>query len=830
MDNGVYKVKMNKSYATIFLILAVTTALAPNIGAMPVSVKLKPNPCKVPWRDFVLCECLGTCAVSVSFEEIGQVTLENGQNIRVGSYTPPSQFNDTFLTAFIETGVNGVVAVVKPVVNTVYATATQIASYEFHNLWAQMQDILASWWVAFLAVVTIVAIGITLLLSRKFIYHRFVAWWVYRKVKRENNVRTTSTIRYDEHGPHLTYKNAKIYCEGVEMKPLVDAPVSIDLKESLVAASKIEKAERSPAFIGEVYVGDTVVGMFSRIMFNNKHAILTAYHVLESHVLSSINIGFKGGKLPLKPEWPMLAASHSTELDFAIIEVPPGYFSQLGMKVGKTRTNLTARTGVTLFGNKDGEIGMSIGLAAPISAWRLKYGASTLPSWSGTPLLDAKLRIIGVHTEAHPSRTYNIGTALPRHIFQTKESYAAEPAYEDVSDDDSDHEEDYDAFVYTEDKHYKYSTIEAGKYRMQSYEPKDNNQHTPKKSAWARVLDDMDERVVTIGYGSRKETITICPHCGLTQEHAKVCSRCSFRTLKATGDEVTAKVNELLNPVRQAFAAVIADDRLVNMALDAVVEKYRKKGMFVQLMNEIASTGKVNSDTLKQLPPKVSVEITPAAFEQVVAVPNIYPELNTPLNPRPCLTDPKTTTVLKPAKDGAKLILTEETYVFDQERSKEEGSVAFNQEVTKTTVNLRKRKNKKLIDPKPTQSSVVESSTPGVKPSTSGVKPTQLKETLNSYIQESGSTGVSMKPACTSAQTGPKPFIHGQKNSPQPGTPLSATQTIPKKELAEQNPQSCGNFSSNRTPNGLDCLNGLTGEQQQNLLLLLISHLAENKQ
>jgi hypothetical protein len=768
----------------------------------------------------VICECLGTCTVSVSFEEIGHVTLENGQNIRVGSDTPISQFNDTFLAAFIETGVNGAVAIFKPVVDTVVETAAQIGSYEFHNLWTQIQDILSKWWVAFIAAVTIVAIGILLVLSRKFIYHRVAAWWVYRKVKRENNVRATSTVRYDEHGPHLTYKNAKIYCEGVEMKPLVDAPVSIDLKESLVAASKIEKAEKTPAFIGEVYVGDTVVGMFSRIMFNNKHAILTAYHVIESHVLSSINIGFKGGKLPLKPEWTMLAASHSTELDFAIIEVPPGYFSQLGMKVGKTRTNLTARTGVTLFGNRDGETGMSIGLAAPISAWRLKYGASTLPSWSGTPLLDAKLRIIGVHTEAHPSRAYNIGTALPRHIFQTKESYAAEPAYEDVSDEDQDYEEDYDAFVYTEDKYYKYGTVESGKYYMQAYEPKDN--HIPKKSAWARVLDDMDERIVTIGYGSSKETITICPHCGLTQEYNKVCSKCNFKTLKATGEEVTAKVNELLTPVRHAFAAIIADDRLINMALDAVVEKYRKKGMFVQLMNELASTGKVNGDVLKQLPPKVSVDVTPAALAQIVAVPNIYPELKPP-QPLPlCLTEPQATAVVKPAKDGAKLVLTEQTLVFDAKRSEEEGAVAFNADTVKTTVNLRKRKGKKQADPKPVEP------TPVVDPSTA--QPAQLKETLNSPIQMSGSAGVSTKPACTSAQAGLKPPTCGQKNSPQPGTPLSVTQTIPRKEPAEQSLQQCGSFSSNKTPNGLDCLNGLTGEQQQNLLLLLISHLAANKQ
>jgi hypothetical protein len=505
-------------------------------------------------------------------------------------------------------------------------------------------------------------------------------------------------------------------------------------------------------------------------------------------------MGYKDGKLPFESHWRLLAWSTANELDFAIVEVPAGYFSQLGIKVGKVNSRFGQRTGVVLYGYKDGQRSMSLGTAAPMSVWRLKYGASTMPSWSGTPILDSRQRILGVHTEASTTGKYNVGTALPIHLF-TKESYTEAPAYEDVTDGrgsengDDGYDGDFDMTVYTENSKHKYKIIENDKYR--------------------HAREELDARATIIGWGAYmeemdnlemqfKESITLCPHCGLAQEHDRVCAGCGFRTDKMTEDQLVEKVRFLLNPVREIFSTVIADTKIIDLSIDAVVERYRKKGLLVKALNEMTVTGHLPTQNLKtsRLPSGVNVEpldVTPDIVVQLADV------AKTSKSESLGCTMPKVTKVIVPNKNEAIVTQVETLYVLDEPRSALEGGVALNQVKEASKVNLKVRRRRR--DPK--------------------------KESLNSKVPSQEVIGTKMPTLLSGLELN----TPGQeiKKSTKSSLPL-VTQPALTTKAAKPKVQKSGKGLSSSTLSGQVSLNGLSAAQLQSLVVSATNLLVGNKQ
>jgi hypothetical protein len=752
------------------------------------------DPCRVPWRDFIPCACFRTCLVGSFFDTTIEKVGAHGARVKPEfTETPKGHEKDSFVQAFIEESVDNTAKVIDPVVNATVDLAVHSASYVGGKMLRGIKNLVAGryviHWVTAISILLIV-IFFLVIFPYKYVINRVRAYLRYKAIKKEGDVRVLSNLKYDEHGPHLVHKNAKIYFSSVtEMKPLVDNPVSITLKESLLATSVIEASDKAPAFIGEFYVGNKIVGMFSRIMYQGKHAILTACHVLEMHNLSGLYMGYKEGKLPFENNWKLLAYSSPQHLDFAIVEVPAGYFSQLGMKLGQINTKFGQRIGVALYGYKDDQISMSIGTAAPLSVWRLKYGASTMPSWSGTPILDSRHKIIGIHTEASCTGRFNVGTALPVELFNNKESYAESPAYQDVTSEngEQDEREEFDVEFFTENSKHKYKVIENDKYRHKREELDERAQS--RTIGWGAYMDELDD--LEINY---KETITLCPKCFLAQEHNRVCVKCGFIADKMTEQQLIDKVKELLRPVRDSFSSVLADTKIIDMSLDAVVERYRKKGLLVKALNEMTKTGHLPTQDLHTSRTKGGANLEP-----LDVTPDVVVSLATNAKVDDKSYVPIATKVHVPNKNEAIVTQVATRYELDEPKSLEEGGVVLDKVKEAVKVNLKIRRRRKNPN----------------------------KESLNSSVPSQGVTGTTL----TTPQVGQESCTPGPKsqksikNSQPLVTPIAPTMKAPKPAV-----QKSGTGSSSSIQSGPSNLSGLSAAQLQSLVVSATSLLAGKRQ
>jgi hypothetical protein len=420
--------------------------------------------------------------------------------------------------------------------------------------------------------------------------------------------RFTTDIKYDEHGPYLGYNNLRLYSTGQEMTALLtrfqETPLITTVKETLLGETYDAKL---PGFVAAITIDNMVVGMCSRIKFKGQPALLTAYHVLETHSSEKLYIAKGDNKYPIDPNWDMMTYSVSTSLDYCIISVPEKVFSMLGMKEGKLVGNIPLKMAVTLHGYDQFVEKRSSGVMTrhEEGRFRVKYEASSLPSWSGTPILGRNGTICGIHTMG--GQTTNYGTVLPFLAATRLESATWGEMYTEGYEDDQDKENDYydqeDAHLSKEDRKAKANrdydafgedsvvyvgrdTKKGVRYEWQSesvytkhefrvadptYDSRDGQQYS---RSWVDIVDEEFGRSEVqepqedqrgLGAKSRQalkgkpskrskrqvedgepETVYICQNCKTAQKKAKHCISCGYLLYDKNTKVMLQKKNEAL--------------------------------------------------------------------------------------------------------------------------------------------------------------------------------------------------------------------------------------------------------------------------------------------
>lgn len=257
--------------------------------------------------------------------------------------------------------------------------------------------------------------------------------------------RTTSKIYTDENGiylkaneSHRIYLNPATQTEDLLLLKSVDYTkrdkevVVQTIKESILPNSKLYKCPKMPAFQGQFVVDSEVIGHFSRIRFNGKDCIITAYHVLDYNRGAMIHMRKDDKSVEMETvRTKIIAASRTNEFDFVIIEIPSFVFSALGLKVGQWTPRIQKGTSIHIYQLYEGKPAVSQGTLGinESKPWHVKYRASTMSGSSGCPILDSNMRIVGIHLEHDVMDKVNVGIIPPLFRNTRKES----PTNEDIS-------------------------------------------------------------------------------------------------------------------------------------------------------------------------------------------------------------------------------------------------------------------------------------------------------------------------------------------------------------------------------------------------------------
>jgi len=228
-------------------------------------------------------------------------------------------------------------------------------------------------------------------------------------------------LRYDKNGAYIevTYcgKVLEVRVETPDVGVLKDT--SITQPEMAVQGSTFTKSEW-PNGIVEIHCGEEHIGMGSRIEYQNGTVLATVFHVWES---MNANLEADGAPVTIQHGGKAIQL-HSTDLevvlsspewsnDMALIRVKnEALWTRLGVTKFNTATAII-NAPVCLYGyNKDSEKVMSVGtLTRGSRPWSCFHSASSLPTWSGTPLI-SRGQVVGFHIGSYPARKTNHGSLI----------------------------------------------------------------------------------------------------------------------------------------------------------------------------------------------------------------------------------------------------------------------------------------------------------------------------------------------------------------------------------------------------------------------------------
>lgn len=420
--------------------------------------------------------------------------------------------------------------------------------------------------------------GKPIVFVRKTIRRCWLNYWVCAKVTRAEEmvpldeiVVAKSKFNSDENGMYLQTEGVKIYLDIGQDNLLATAPflerdvkrgANFNTKETVVANSKYYKAEAIPAFQGWFEAGGIIIGYYSRIDYNGRDCLVTAFHVLEYNKMADIMICSNSAKLHFNSlEMKVVSYSKSDNLDYVLLEFPSKTFSILGLKIGKIAQTCGLGTPVSIYQMKrvrDQAVNcFSTGcVQRDDRCWFFKHGASTTVGCSGAPIIDVRRRIVGIHVEGGDS-TFNCGVVPP--FFRTKES----PQNDDIvggddipSDSDSEYsDEGLDSEDEFGDKRNKKGR-RATRREKRDFEreralimQEEDNRASLKAKAWFEIVDQEEEEQQgfkpssvrkykhgpVTSFGRKPESPWTCVNCCVTQEHhGTSCIKCGNPLIPAS--------------------------------------------------------------------------------------------------------------------------------------------------------------------------------------------------------------------------------------------------------------------------------------------------------
>lgn len=166
---------------------------------------------------------------------------------------------------------------------------------------------------------------------------------------------------------------------------------------------------------------DQVVGVGSRVDLNGRDVLLTATHVLRELAKEPEKsyVGTTLTKLHLDSEWPAIFCSSESDLDLTVLLLPPAVWSSLGVKKLKSTTRVSSSDYVKVVGMKRSDRVHSKGTMIPWKSRPFYYyhAASTIPSFSGTPMLGRDNLVKGVHLGRIGGKNYGVSIKSLTDIF-----------------------------------------------------------------------------------------------------------------------------------------------------------------------------------------------------------------------------------------------------------------------------------------------------------------------------------------------------------------------------------------------------------------------------
>lgn len=195
-------------------------------------------------------------------------------------------------------------------------------------------------------------------------------------------------------------------------------------KEMAVPGSVATKVDKWTSGVVALHADGNQVAMGFRLAHDGNTYLVTAAHALRGLIGRQVTVRYDNKQLKMSDSWPIVAYSPKKSLDFVAIEAPKEFWSVLGVKALKPNSVFSGSATVYGFGNM-GLMSSSGGIARDNrNAFALKHFATTVPGYSGAPLI-ASSGVVGVHTGAtREGEPANEATAISAILMalQVKES------------------------------------------------------------------------------------------------------------------------------------------------------------------------------------------------------------------------------------------------------------------------------------------------------------------------------------------------------------------------------------------------------------------------
>lgn len=170
-------------------------------------------------------------------------------------------------------------------------------------------------------------------------------------------------------------------------------------EEALISTSMVCKVSNDavPACVVVIKNQDSrVVGMGSRVSVGKKTFLLTAHHVWDGNS-TELWLCRNGKKILLPDSLEIEVGSSTLGYDSVFVDIPLGVWAKLGVKAAPLKA-LPKQSIVTVYGGDSSEsMFCSTGKARyTTKVGQLEHTASTIKSWSGSPLI-SKGVVVGIH-------------------------------------------------------------------------------------------------------------------------------------------------------------------------------------------------------------------------------------------------------------------------------------------------------------------------------------------------------------------------------------------------------------------------------------------------
>lgn len=174
-------------------------------------------------------------------------------------------------------------------------------------------------------------------------------------------------------------------------------------KEMAISTSRFNEQSILPSGVVALAKEGTIIGMGSRVVVANESYILTALHLNKALLSGDVSVCSSTMQWELNDECSIVKIK---DADLLLIKIPTAVWSRLGVKsLAWAEANIG--TTVKAYGYTAEQLVFSSGsLIKGPNLIMLKHTASTLPGWSGTPILNNG-KVVAVHIGTVASANVN---------------------------------------------------------------------------------------------------------------------------------------------------------------------------------------------------------------------------------------------------------------------------------------------------------------------------------------------------------------------------------------------------------------------------------------